>query len=616
MAAFGTKKPGGAFGAQLTFPSVFSEVYKAEGRGAQFAQKDIISGKQEFVGDDFQAQYQRSKRQEAHKMVRAGVQATRDGRHRSFTSHAGYYNLPEPVLSQRIRGSNFGVGGGGSLGYYDSMEGGGTKTVRTTSVTKTTTTNLTGGVLGSREGRAFAMNRLQARKAQLDAIDASEIEGPNIQAQVDEGAAPDFSEIARIELASFLEQLRDQAAAGKTEFSPDVFRRFVTLFIRFMTVCTTQEYDDVFDRIEDVIQILQARMGGRNNDDEPEPGAAYEATLLRFMGRLYKYTKLMAAGLTKQTKDRRTLSMSALKSSGLGGFNVDETAVTVDDGIGEDRSDRRARFAQGTRFFGEDGGDGPGGGPGGPGFGPLLPGRARGTGARAGNYFDEPGTSAEVTGGPAGGADFTASVREAFGRQGQSGEARAARAFYGEGEEGVGEEDLTADVAEAAAAAMGGTTRAAAAAALDDDGEVYARLRDEAAAAGEAEAGEPGGGAAADSAARTAAGLARTEYLRSVVTTGPIPWEKLASVPRGSLPPMDPARITFYKATFPDMATAEAKLSERGGKLNDAKTMRTLANNIRRDAQPNSKVRLLTTDDKYSLRKTLLSEIRQLFYRR
>jgi hypothetical protein len=314
---------------------------------------------------------------------------------------------------------------------------------------------------------AYAKGLMQRRKAQLDAIAASALEGPTMQAQMSEPAL-DFSETARVELVTFLSQLASQIAASKLELSSDTFRRFISLLIRFVTVCEKEELDDVHDQITTIFKGLEAADGGRYGRE-----VAFIAPMAQMMEKVLFYINMMykrfGSGTrpTMNAKESRDLSRAALKASGLTAFNSDLSKIFA--GLSMPLEDTAGAAA-------------PARPPGGPASAVLLgPGAARSSGIEEGRRqrqeelglrvprpgsvaaasagrFSRAGVSAEESSGPvwASTAGWSETARDEFGRQGTA--ARGARRYAGEGEGDIIEhvQDLDAQAAEEGMAASAG----------------------------------------------------------------------------------------------------------------------------------------------------------------
>ncbi len=430
MSAFGTKKPGGSEAVQLTFPGEFSREYKLRRMGERFAASaQPVVQRQEYVGDDMMAQVQRDRRADAHRMVLAAVQSKKNSERRMLVSHANYYGMPKPLLTQRRIGSNIGVGGGFNSALGDS--------------------GLVGGVIGSTEGRAWVQESFRRRIAELNALDANEF-GMPLSRAISKGEPPEsFGELSRMELVSFLDQLLAQVSGRRVEFSPETFRRFFALLVRFATVATKEELDDVYERIDEVLNVLMAKQGGRFDldDEESEEGkgaAAFGFVLSKSLLAARKYADIMYAGLNLSEKDRKTLSRSALRDAGFVQLNKDLADIGVQALL--PGSLNEAESIGPATSFGSDDTDAS--------SDMRSDGRRRlGVDIFGSSTFSREAESAEVTGGPrfASTAPWSNTLRDQFGRQGTS-ELRSGRTFAGEenvaGMEQAGE-DYEAQVDEA-----------------------------------------------------------------------------------------------------------------------------------------------------------------------
>ena len=179
MAAVTTKKPGGDVAIELTFPAVYQELYADAGEAERFAPSFPLVSPPFVEGEDIQAAYHEQKRKDAHHMARAAVDSRQFADARMLSSHANYYGMPRPVLSQRVYANpslgnlsgaidsarrtmddsmapfrclsrqERGLSTGGCGACYDSLRG---------------------GVIRTLKGQEWAANRLQDRIKQLDEI--------------------------------------------------------------------------------------------------------------------------------------------------------------------------------------------------------------------------------------------------------------------------------------------------------------------------------------------------------------------------------------------------------------------------------------------------------------
>jgi hypothetical protein len=429
MSAFGTKKPGGSEAVQLTFPAEFSRAYKLRKMGERFAASaQPVVQRQEYVGDDMAAQVHRERRADAHRMVLAAVQSAKNSERRMLVSHANYYGMPAPLLTQRRIGSNIGVGGGFNSALGDS--------------------GLVGGVIGTPEGRAWVQESFRRRIAELNAIDANEF-GMPLSRAVSRGEPPEsFGELSRMELVSFLDQLLAQVSGRRIEFSPETFRRFFALLVRFAAVANKEELDDVYERIDEVLGVLLAEQGGRYDleYDESEEGkgsAAFGLVLSKSLLAARTYVKIMYGGITLSERDRRTLSRAALRDAGFVQLNKYLADLGVEALLPDSVDD-----AASTASFSTDSTDSSG----------RTDGRRRlGTDIFGSATFSSEGENAEISSGPriASTAHWSNTLHDQLGRQGTS-ELRSGRSYAGEanraGMEQAGE-DYEAEVEEAATGA-------------------------------------------------------------------------------------------------------------------------------------------------------------------
>jgi hypothetical protein len=412
MAAFGTVKPGFAEAAELQFPQVFSRAYSG---GESYAPTHgSYSKKQDYVGDQFQANYHAQKRADAQRSVMAGVADTRRSTNRSLVSHAGYYGLPAIVRSQRRIGSDVGAHVGANI-YY----GAGVSNAAPVA-------GLEGGVIGSREGRQHVKDALVRRRAQLDAIDMSAIEGPNIQAQVDLKEGDVISDAMRLSLRANLDTFITIALGYGVEGQygrdrAEVFDRMSKLSSSMLQYFSIPEsagdIDNVVSVLTDVGQQIRDVLTTRDDDAGTDENAVADEIMMRMFGFIESAIDFLN-GLAKRpdlsVKDRRVLARSLFKSSGLANLatatNPKLIAATTPalyptlDNIDDFDDDESS------------GGPGPGG-----------RGRHRFSAMRS--------ATAEFTSGPSiflGRDNLEDTNRNQFGRQGQDGEARGLRSYFGE----------------------------------------------------------------------------------------------------------------------------------------------------------------------------------------
>lgn len=334
MAAFGTKKATGDVGLQLTFPQEFIKAYKASGMGMKYAHGGVSPHPQTYIGDDFYAKDHQQKRAEAHKMVLAKVQATRDAERRMLTGHHGYGPMRPVERSQRLIGSDYGVGNGANFGLT-GLAG-----------VKKFFEPLQGGVLGSSEGQDFARSSMLKRIAQLDAIDQSKLQGPTLQAEVDQAVS--FADQSKIEIETIFNQLQANVLSADQKVDVIAFdnvRRLMNLIFRYATSPDTEKTlgNDLNKYMAETYSLIENLEGfvslGRNEPEgEAEASSAaaslapapkkglkpkkaksdtYVIVLTDILDKLLDYMEVMFKNVERPMNERKLLSQSLVKSLGI-----------------------------------------------------------------------------------------------------------------------------------------------------------------------------------------------------------------------------------------------------------------------------------------------------------
>lgn len=365
MAAVGTKKPGGDVAVQLTFPAVFAEVYADSGEGESFKPSYPLAPARLSGGDDLQAAYHEQKRADAHHMVRAAVAASEESDRKMLVSHANYYGMPKPVLSQR-RFANPSLGNqSGAIDSARRTMPGSTAPFRCVSIDDATgagacgacyETQMRGGVLRTKEGQQWAASRLQDRVQQLNTIDAAAatpvpletgegIEYPNV--------ADTFAPRAQLDLLAALDQLENALLGAEfgsvVRFAVTDFSTVIKLLVRFGTVASREEIEAAYAKIGSISQAVRGEAANRQGRLRLPPGRAgnlagandmtqakikadsdalNRSIYNRFQG-LMTYLGMMLKGVTLQPRDRQTLSRTALRESGLLNFSPLTPAAQV-----------------------------------------------------------------------------------------------------------------------------------------------------------------------------------------------------------------------------------------------------------------------------------------------
>jgi len=300
MAAVATKKPGGDLAVQLTFPGEFSRAYALQKLGTRFAPTEVITKKQDFVGDDFQSAYHREKCKEAQQSVMNGVRQTKAAEIRANVSYMGYFGMPKPVRSQRKLGADKGVGLGANIPYYKGDERMGS--------------GLSGGVLGSIEGAKFAQQILAKRLGDLNAIDASSFDTGVVNA-VNQNVENEFANQSKVELSLAITGVQNAIMEGNiSALTVADIKRMIQLVIRYFSM---PESDLDIDNYLQVFAELWADIRDMASAENTE-NAVLITKLISVIDELYNYLQLMdTKGKYLQPKDRILLSKNFFKTSQL-----------------------------------------------------------------------------------------------------------------------------------------------------------------------------------------------------------------------------------------------------------------------------------------------------------
>jgi len=326
MAAVVTKKPGANAALALTFPAVFSDAYAASGAPMEDAREPPLPPTDEMPGGiGLQDAYHQQKLADARAMVFAGLAARRAAERRMMTSHANYFGMPEPVLGQR-RFANPSLGN--QPGAIDSarrtMMGDGSPFHCVTE--GMAGSGLSGGVLRSAQGQAFGRSLLQRRIKQLDAIASADATFSEPTEAVPAGAEG-FPIRAQLELATLVDQLRAVSRLGPEDtlrFLTEDFAKFSRTVVRFAAVASREELEDLIDAFDGVTTVALARAGDYALDvgEDPRIPRGFRVLVLPRLTAMRAYLIGMYRGSELQPRERKTLSSSLLKSTGLTRLNT------------------------------------------------------------------------------------------------------------------------------------------------------------------------------------------------------------------------------------------------------------------------------------------------------
>jgi len=275
MSAFGTKKPGGSFAAQLTFPTVFQEAYQTLGAKPRFQPATMVGSMRLSEGDGFQEGWHEQKKADADRMVRAKVQSTHNMNNRAQTAVHNMPSQPKPVLGQRkyANNSHGAVGGGitredydgAPFHFSDAISGGGRRGAPLANMA------LVGGVLRTAQGQSYGNTILQARIGQLNAISqakmAFESQGsvPFSETAPFRGSEPSsgLEVVPQVELANLLQSINDslshnffagepsesQSEGGIGRFTYSDTTKAFALIVRLASTGSEEEIADVLEYV-------------------------------------------------------------------------------------------------------------------------------------------------------------------------------------------------------------------------------------------------------------------------------------------------------------------------------------------------------------------------------
>lgn len=261
MAGFGTKKEGSDIEQQLTFPTVFADAYAKAGLPTKYFGSIAPERLDEVSGDDMMANIHRLRREEAYKRVMNGVSATKNAINRYLVSYNGYYNLPKPVLSQRIY-ANPSNGSGGLGGDLYSAR----RTAPDIDAPFRCTANgVQGGVLRTMEGQKYGQMLLQKRIDQLNKIDELKDSGLAISALPAESGISVDREVGPadlVKLSALLSQLVDGLAAGNireiNRFALTDLSDMTTLIFHLMPRLSREQIENVIEALDDAEELSRA----------------------------------------------------------------------------------------------------------------------------------------------------------------------------------------------------------------------------------------------------------------------------------------------------------------------------------------------------------------------
>lgn len=317
MSAFGTKKPFGDAGVQLTFPFNFQRSYDlpfAYYGDAVEPPMDIM------VGTDFQSQYHEEKRREANQSVMNGIQARKTAERKLLTGVHNYH-LPKPVLGQRKFANPMnGVVGFASARRDDSS-----------APFQTIETGMTGGVVTTVEGQQFYKKQLADRINQLNRMNAlAQGFAVEMGQNVNTFNSEEIGDQDKVQFFVLFDELLTSLQAS--EYSRVDFAKIKTIFrllFKFAPIATEDDFKDIIERLEDAIvpqrqnltAVYLTEQGG-----DPERRTPIALLTFVYLERMYQYVSQMNRQVYGSLAGRKALSKALIKKL----FNKILTGSVVD----------------------------------------------------------------------------------------------------------------------------------------------------------------------------------------------------------------------------------------------------------------------------------------------
>jgi hypothetical protein len=326
MSGFGTKKPGSDFIQQLTFPTLYADYYAMEHEPLAYFPDPIMRPEALPVGHDLQAAYHEQKRIDANRRAMAGVKDTATAKYRYLHSHAGYYDMPKPVLSQR-KYANPSFGNQSDIYSARPAEA------------YVPIANMYGGVLYTAEAQRWGRQKMRERADQLNAIDVAQqgfLTGETlgqmpmrVGVEVPEGALPEsVSTKAKIELVATIEGIASAVQSGLTLSSflfSDVVK-FLRLLFRWASTADVEELKEIMEYVDYIeIDLLGQQNQLAEGEDATEEGrmlGQYGQEILEIMRKVRDYLRRMIGVANKSPAERKAASANFIRAIGFTKTNL------------------------------------------------------------------------------------------------------------------------------------------------------------------------------------------------------------------------------------------------------------------------------------------------------
>jgi len=316
IGAVATKKPFGSEAVQMTFPEVFAETFAV----AKGSKKGYIGGEGEEraelpQGDDFQSHYHAQKKRDADRMANAKVDSTRKMNARAFSSHCGYFGMPQPQLGQR----HFANPSQGAEVVYSSRQDYRNAPFNYEGV------NYTGGVLRTAEGQGYAKSILMNRIQQFNAIDANVgnftpdprglISQPTSTTESFENIHPTEGTTSKIELNQLLRSINDAFTDSTDDIDTFTYKdttRALSLIFRLVPMMEDYEVSDLQSVVSDILNKLNSVIA--NQQETSVKNYEIALTLTELFDKIHTY---LAEFSNKLAEGSRTEKQKVQISKGL-----------------------------------------------------------------------------------------------------------------------------------------------------------------------------------------------------------------------------------------------------------------------------------------------------------
>jgi hypothetical protein len=306
MSAVLTKKPGGDYATQLTFPAVFAAQAKASNLASQFypdaQSRPVVIPR----GSGLQEDYHEQKRLDANRRCLNGVRDNAASTARFLSSHANYI-VPKPVLSQRKYAN---PSNGNQADIYSSRPIQWNQPMR-------------GGVLRTKEGQDWAIGKLKERIPQLDAITAAKeafLMGMPMGAMGAESVG--ISDITtKVELYGLLTRVESDVEQDTVDKKTvDTSQSLLKLMFAFIPYADVREVEEVMESVEYIqktLDVIAEKAADGEQSKEKEAKLINASYLSTLYDNMRQYLVRMNGVLNRPRKEREKASSVFIKSLGF-----------------------------------------------------------------------------------------------------------------------------------------------------------------------------------------------------------------------------------------------------------------------------------------------------------